>query len=120
MADANGLPLADLPESLGLPRGESLPDGTSLEVVPRLIELVTSAKTPSLVIAGTGSVRFNDSNISELVGAILSNNNSVETLSLKYHHIGDEGMMDITRLVQVLLHLCSLVEILTYNITISE
>jgi hypothetical protein len=103
MSEVLNLPSEDGPSALGLIRGESLPDGTSLEVVPRLIELITSAKTPVIDIRGSGDVRLTDSNLSELVGAILVNcaESPVTTVSLKYHHITDEGASDLVRLIEV-------------------
>lgn len=81
-------------------RGDS---ETTLEVVPRLIELVTSSHSPSVDIRGTNGIRLADPDVSELVGAILvhSSETRVTSLSLKYHHITDEGVSDILRLIEV-------------------
>ena len=100
--------LRDDGRSFGLQRGESLPDGTSLEVVPRLIELVTSSRSPLVDIRGSSEVRLNDANVSELVGAILVNNAEapVTSVSLKYNHISDEGVRDIVRLIEVAYIFC--------------
>ena len=92
----------DQSPSFGVKRGASLADGTSLEVVPRLIELLVDTKSPVVDVRGTQEVRLTDLNISDLVGAILVHSADVPVtdLSLKYHHISDVGASDIVRLLE--------------------
>lgn len=82
----------------GTPRDTN---GSTLDAIPFLIEIVTTSNCPIIDIHGRRDVRLEDSHISELVGAILVNNGTVTALSLKFHRMTDVGALDVLRIVEV-------------------
>ena len=70
-----------------------------IEVAEILVHRMNSSNMRVIDMPGEGVFRLNDAHIAHFVEALFTSAVNLEYLSLKYHHIGSAGTVDICRLL---------------------